>query len=248
MNRPPIRGDVGFDDPEFDDDWDDEDDDAGYEYEELRTGGGFGPQARRRPPDRAHPGRAGRRGAVLWVRSQLDPSGEPGEAVRLSIPTGSTTSDIARILDDAGVIPDAQAFRVLPAVQGRGVLPGRRLRVPGELGGLGRPRRAAGRPAAAGLRPVHRPRGTDDRPDPGRAGRRRRRLRRGQAGRADLHRPGAAGDAAARGHQPGGVPVPRHLPGRGRPGRARRPQPHGPAVRRASPPRSASPRAQPGSG
>ena len=112
MNRPPIRGDVGFDDPEYDDDWDDEDDeDAGYEYEELRTGGGVARKLVAVLLIVLTLAVLVAGGAVLWVRSQLDPGGEPGEAVRITIPSGSTTSDIARILDDAGVIPDAQAFR-----------------------------------------------------------------------------------------------------------------------------------------
>jgi UPF0755 protein len=113
MKRPPVRGDVGFDDPDTDDDWDDDEDgeDPRYEYEELRTGGGWGRKVFVVLLVVVSLGVLLAGGAALWIRSQLDPGGIPGETVRLTIPTGSTTADIARILDDAGVIPDAQAFR-----------------------------------------------------------------------------------------------------------------------------------------
>ncbi|MGE0796048.1 MAG: endolytic transglycosylase MltG, partial [Acidimicrobiia bacterium] len=47
----------------------------------------------------------------LWVRSQLDPSGPPGAAVRVEIPEGSSTARIAELLADAGVVADARVFR-----------------------------------------------------------------------------------------------------------------------------------------
>jgi UPF0755 protein len=49
-------------------------------------------------------------GAALYVRGRLDPGGAPGEEVRLSVPTGSTNGDIAQLLADEDVIPDAWAF------------------------------------------------------------------------------------------------------------------------------------------
>jgi len=139
MTRPPVRGDDDWStdappptrpthgdrswddsadhaddraDAEWDDEepWDDEELAAG-EYEPLRR-----------------EGRRGRRvlavllglfvvavlvAAVLAVvvRSRLDPAGEPGEEVRVAIPTGSTNAAIANLLEDEGVIPDGQAFR-----------------------------------------------------------------------------------------------------------------------------------------
>jgi UPF0755 protein len=50
--------------------------------------------------------------AGMWLRSKLDPSGPPGAAVRVEIPQGSTTAEIATLLADAGVVPDARVFRV----------------------------------------------------------------------------------------------------------------------------------------
>jgi UPF0755 protein len=45
-----------------------------------------------------------------WARGQVDPPGEPGAAVVLELPTGSSTSGISAILEEAGVIPDATAY------------------------------------------------------------------------------------------------------------------------------------------
>ena len=112
MTRPPVRGDVGFDDA-ADDDWDDAYDDEydDAEYEELRTGGGVARKILMVLVVVLALCFFVALGMGLWVRSQLDPGGEPGATVRLTIPTGSTTSEIARLLEDAEVIPDAQAFR-----------------------------------------------------------------------------------------------------------------------------------------
>ena len=113
-------------------------------------------------------------------------------------------------------------FRVLPAVQGRRGLPGRRLRVPGELGGLGRPRRARGRSRCRRSRsPFTVPEGLTIAEYPGRDRRRRRRLRR-RARIAELLATGQVRPAGAApgGHRARGLPVPRHVPGRGGHGRA----------------------------
>ena len=49
-------------------------------------------------------------GAGLWVKGKIDPGGAPGEEIALTIPEGATTSDIAELLADEGVISDAGIF------------------------------------------------------------------------------------------------------------------------------------------
>jgi UPF0755 protein len=44
-----------------------------------------------------------------WVRGQIDP-GNPGEPVALTIPSGATTADIARLLESKGVIANPTVF------------------------------------------------------------------------------------------------------------------------------------------
>lgn len=46
-----------------------------------------------------------------WFDRQLDPVGEPGEAVDLVVPRGATTSDIGVQLANNGVIPNSTFFR-----------------------------------------------------------------------------------------------------------------------------------------
>jgi UPF0755 protein len=46
-----------------------------------------------------------------WFDRQLDPVGEPGEAIELTVPRGATTSDIAVQLAEAEVIPNSTFFR-----------------------------------------------------------------------------------------------------------------------------------------
>ena len=48
--------------------------------------------------------------AGLWVKGKLDPGGEPGEELPLTIPEGATTAEIAELLADEGVISDAGVF------------------------------------------------------------------------------------------------------------------------------------------
>lgn len=48
--------------------------------------------------------------AWFWYQRQVDPPGEPGEVVAVVIPEGATTSDVASILDDEGVITSATLF------------------------------------------------------------------------------------------------------------------------------------------
>ncbi|MEZ5226502.1 MAG: endolytic transglycosylase MltG [Acidimicrobiales bacterium] len=49
--------------------------------------------------------------ARTWFDEQLDPPGEPGEAIALVVPAGATTADIARQLEDLEVIPNSTFFR-----------------------------------------------------------------------------------------------------------------------------------------
>lgn len=46
-----------------------------------------------------------------WFEVQLDPEGEPGEPVTLFIRSGSTTGDIAELLEENEIIPNSTFFR-----------------------------------------------------------------------------------------------------------------------------------------
>ncbi len=46
-----------------------------------------------------------------WFAGQLDPEGEPGEAIEILVPAGSTTGQIASILESNEVIPNSTFFR-----------------------------------------------------------------------------------------------------------------------------------------
>lgn len=48
--------------------------------------------------------------AANWAREQVDPPGDPGAAIVLDLPPGSSTSGISSILEEAEVIPDATAY------------------------------------------------------------------------------------------------------------------------------------------
>ncbi len=58
--------------------------------------------------------------ASIWLLRQLDPPGDPGAEVRLTIPTGSSTSAIADLLADEGVIASASVFRQYVRYKGDG--------------------------------------------------------------------------------------------------------------------------------
>lgn len=47
---------------------------------------------------------------VQWGREQLDPPGEQGAAINLTLPPGVSTSGISKILEQYDVIPDARAY------------------------------------------------------------------------------------------------------------------------------------------
>lgn len=46
-----------------------------------------------------------------WLAGQIDPEGEPGAPVAVSIPSGATTADIGSILSERDVIPNSTFFR-----------------------------------------------------------------------------------------------------------------------------------------
>jgi len=48
--------------------------------------------------------------AIQWGREQLDPPGEQGAAINLTLPPGITTKGISDLLEDYGVVPDARAY------------------------------------------------------------------------------------------------------------------------------------------
>ena len=56
---------------------------------------------------------------AFWMKGQIDP-GDPGEEVALTIPAGSTTSDIASLLADKGIITNATVFEWYLRVTGGG--------------------------------------------------------------------------------------------------------------------------------
>ena len=56
---------------------------------------------------------------AVWVKGQIDP-GSPGDEVALTIPAGSTTSDIASLLADKGIITNATVFEWYLRVNGGG--------------------------------------------------------------------------------------------------------------------------------
>lgn len=50
-------------------------------------------------------------GLALWVVRQVDPPGEPGDPVAVSVPAGTSLDDLAEQLQRQGVITSASAFR-----------------------------------------------------------------------------------------------------------------------------------------
>lgn len=59
-------------------------------------------------------------GAFLWYRSQVDPPGEPGEQLTLTVPRGSSTIAIGEMLEENGVITNATVFRIWLRMNGGG--------------------------------------------------------------------------------------------------------------------------------
>lgn len=50
-------------------------------------------------------------GTGIWLNGKINPGGGLGEEVALTIPEGATTSDIAELLAEEGVVTDADIFR-----------------------------------------------------------------------------------------------------------------------------------------
>ena len=46
-----------------------------------------------------------------WFAGQIDPEGEPGSAVVVTVPSGATTAEIGSILSEKGVVPNSTFFR-----------------------------------------------------------------------------------------------------------------------------------------
>lgn len=59
-------------------------------------------------------------GTWWWYRKQVDPSGGPGQVVRVEVPAGSTTNGIGQILEGKGVITNAMVFNFYAGRKGVG--------------------------------------------------------------------------------------------------------------------------------
>ncbi len=51
-------------------------------------------------------------GGVVWFQRQVNPPGSPGSPISVNIPTGASSSSIAAILDEKGVIKSARIFKI----------------------------------------------------------------------------------------------------------------------------------------
>jgi len=59
-------------------------------------------------------------GSWLWVDRRVDPPGGPGAVVEVVVPLGSTTADIAALLETEGVVADGGFFRYYVRFKGSG--------------------------------------------------------------------------------------------------------------------------------
>ncbi len=57
---------------------------------------------------------------VKWVKEQIDPSGQPGAEVSVTIPINTPVTKIGKLLHDNGVIGDARVFRYYVQWKGKG--------------------------------------------------------------------------------------------------------------------------------
>lgn len=51
-------------------------------------------------------------GVLVWYQRQVNPPGAPGELISVTIPEGASSSTIAAILDDKGIISSARVFKL----------------------------------------------------------------------------------------------------------------------------------------
>jgi UPF0755 protein len=58
--------------------------------------------------------------AVVWVERQVNPPGDPGPQVRLTVAPGMSTSDIAALLEREGIIARADVFKYYAKLTGIG--------------------------------------------------------------------------------------------------------------------------------
>ena len=58
-------------------------------------------------------------GTVLWVRGQIDP-GSPGDEVAFTVPEGATTTDVANLLEEDGIITNSAIFGYYVRYKGAG--------------------------------------------------------------------------------------------------------------------------------
>jgi hypothetical protein len=58
-------------------------------------------------------------GTAFWVRSQIDP-GSPGDEVAFTVPDGATTTDVANLLEEAGIITNSAIFGYYVRYKGAG--------------------------------------------------------------------------------------------------------------------------------
>jgi UPF0755 protein len=70
----------------------------------------------------------------FWAHRQLFPSGKPGAEVVLDVPTGSSTSSIADLLEKKGVINNAMLFKIYMKVKGGGPFQAGTYRIPAHDG------------------------------------------------------------------------------------------------------------------
>jgi UPF0755 protein len=58
--------------------------------------------------------------AGLWLSRQIDPPGEPGEEILVTVDEGATTGDVAKLLEEEGIIRNGFVFRLYVRAKGAG--------------------------------------------------------------------------------------------------------------------------------
>jgi UPF0755 protein len=56
--------------------------------------------------------------ALIWVRGQINPSGEPGERVRIRVEQGMSVDEIGKLLEEKGIIENASVWRYYARLKG----------------------------------------------------------------------------------------------------------------------------------